>query len=307
MFGLEIEMCNIKRAKVAEVTKKVLKTESPIEVKHDGEIYRLRDNSGRIWTVEVDSSIVDEPDYQSELVTPILTLEDMPMLEELVNALKAAGARSSGVDGCGIHIHLNGYGHTVESIKNFVNIFAAHEDQLFKAFDVDEWRIREYCKRTKRIFIEMLNTAKPTTIQDLAFIWYDSHRPFASSRPSRMRRFISRVANSFCAVDHRYDASRYHALNLHAFFTRYHTIELRYGQWTTETSLDWTVLKSFILIAVKMDEMARKSEAVNPEMQSTESFGHWLLRLGLTGNENKDVRTFLLRNYENVKDRECIA
>ena len=60
--------------------------------------------------------------------------------------------------------------------------------------------------------------------------------------------------------ENHYNRSRYHALNLHALFSRYHTIETRLGQFCEEKSMDWTVLKSFILICLAMDKKAKSKE-----------------------------------------------
>ena len=291
MFGLEIEMAGIKRKDAARTVKKVLGTHKPVR-KERRDTYVFEDCLEREWKFEQDVSICDTASNQTELITPILTLDDMPQFEKTIAALKRAGAVSSDMCGCGIHMHISGEGHNARTLRNWANIMKAHEEQLFRAFSVTEFRIGRYCKRTEDSFIERINQEKPKTLDKLADIWYETNMP------------DYQVASVLADRNYRYNVTRAHALNLHAFFTRYHTIELRYGQWTTETSLDWIVLKSFILVNLAINRMARLQKFVSPRRPQTvndaAAFRDWLLKLGFVGDATKDVRRFLLRHFETV-------
>ena len=283
-FGIEIEFNNINRAKAAEIINTTLNgtlTENDIL-----NIYVIEDQQGRKWTITRDSSIEGPADEECELATPPIYTADLPILKEIIMSLKAAGAKSSNARHCGIHLHIDSSKHTPKTIRNLVNIMAAHEDQLFKAFEVDEQRIRNYCKRAEKLFIEKINQNKVETVRELEDAWYRYTGPCTHRE------------------DH-YHMSRYHALNLHALFTRYHTIEFRFAQWTEETSMDWTVLESFIRICLAMSELARKAKSASFKRQSdwtsAYSFRCWLLRLGFIGEDTKDVRKFLLKNFEGTK------
>ena len=292
-FGIEIEFNNIKRTKAAEVINNCINgtlTENDIL-----NIYVITDQQGRKWTITRDSSIDGPVDEECELATPPIYTADIPTLKKIIEALKAAGAKSSNARRCGIHLHLDSSeasGHNPKTIRNLVNIMAAHEDQLFKAFEVDERRIGDYCKRAHPYFIEMLNKEKPETIGDLADIWYEY------TGPSTHRE------------DH-YHLSRYRALNLHALFTRFHTVEIRLGQWTEETSMDWIVLEAFIRICLAMSELAKTVKTASPKRQadwtSAYSFRCWLLRLGFIGSDTKEIRKFLLKNFEGTKAWKRVA
>ena len=253
---------------------------------------KVIDQQEREWTISKDSSISGPLDEKCELATPPLTEADIPLLQTVIEALKEAGAKSSNERGCGIHLHLSSDDHTPQSIRNFCNIFAAHEDQLFKAFGVDDARKTHYCKHTEAAFIDCLNKIKPTSIDVLEDIWY------ATNDGDENR----------CSHHNR---SRYHALNLHALFTRYHTIEIRLGQFCEENSMNWTVLKSFILICLAMDKKAKELSTASPKRQadwtSAYAFRCWLLRLGFIGDETKDVRKFLLASFEGDKAWRRVA
>ena len=288
MFGIEVEFNNITREKAAEVIAATFHGAINNSASERSPYYKriVIDQQDREWTITKDSSVEGPFEEKCELATPPLTEADLPTLQAVIEALKAAGAKSSNERGCGIHLHLSSNTHSLQSIRNFCNIFAAHEDQLFKAFEVNDERRRQYCRNTEKDFIERLNKKKPATMEKLADIWYETNGG-SSDRDSH------------------YNTSRYHALNLHALFSRYHTIEIRLGQFCEATSMDWTVMKSFILLCLAMDKKAKEVTTASPKRQadwkSAYSFRCWLLRLGFIGEETKDVRKYLLATFEGDK------
>ena len=291
-FGIELEFTGITRRQAAEILHSYLHSDKRIACHIFS--YIVTDQQGREWKIDQDPSITADFDQQNELVTPVLTTADMPILKGLVEALKNAGAVSSDELGAGIHCHISGAGHTPKTIKNLVNIFAAHEDQLFKAFGVTKPdRTEHYCKKVDTRFLEKLNeisktTMETMTMEQLADIWY-------------------KTQGCDFMRDDRYNPSRYHALNLHAFFcpSRFGTIEIRLGQFTKETSMNWTVLEAFIRICLAINELAKNLKTASPKPQadwtSAYSFRCWLLRLGVIGSDTKDIRAFLLKTFKGDK------
>lgn len=63
----------------------------------------------RHWTVERDGSVTAPP---AEVVSPVCRYEDIEMVQEVVRAIRAAGAKADG--SCGIHIHIGLGEHTIE-------------------------------------------------------------------------------------------------------------------------------------------------------------------------------------------------
>ena len=292
-FGIELEFTGITRRQAAEILHSYLHSDKRIAGRHFG--YVVTDQQGREWVIDNDPSILADYDQQNELVTPVLTETDMPILKGIVEELKKAGAASSDELGCGLHIHLGGQGHTAQTLRNLTNIMASHEDQLFKAFGVTKPdRTDHFCKKVDTMFLEKLNETKPETITELADIWYKTQ------------------GYDFLRED-RYNGTRYHALNLHALFCpyRFSTIEFRFGQCRPETSMDWTVLEAFIRICLAMNKLAKNVKTASAKRQadwtSAYSFRCWLLRLGFIGSDTKSIRSFLLANFAGDKAWKRLA
>ena len=292
-FGIELEFTGITRRQAAEILHSYLHSDKRIAGRHFG--YVVTDQQGREWVIDNDPSILADYDQQNELVTPVLTTADLPILKGIVEELKKAGAISSDELGAGLHIHISGSGHTAQTLRNLTNIMASHEDQLFKAFGVTKPdRTEHFCKKVDTRFLEKLNETKPETITELADIWYKTQ------------------GYDFLRED-RYNGTRYHALNLHALFCpyRFGTIEFRFGQWTKQTSMDWTVLEAFIRICLAMNKLAKNVKTASAKRQadwtSAYSFRCWLLRLGFIGSDTKSIRSFLLANFAGDKAWKRLA
>ena len=97
-FGVEVECTGLTRSDAAKAISKVLGGSS----EHLGgsyDKYIVRDSKDRKWSIVYDSSIkcVDKSgcsasrNYAVELVTPVLEYEDMPLLQEVVRAVRKAG------------------------------------------------------------------------------------------------------------------------------------------------------------------------------------------------------------------------
>ena len=286
-FGIELEFIGITRKEAAKLLHSYLHSNEQLYTHGLG--YLVIDQQGREWIIDNDASIIADYSQQNELVTPVLTAIDLPTLKGIVEALKNAGAVSSDDKGCGIHCHISGVGHSAQTLRNLTNIMASHEDQLFKAFGVTKPdRTEHFCKKVDPSFLDKLNKTKPETIEELADIWYQA-QGYDLGREDR------------------YNGTRYHALNLHALFCpyRYNTIEFRYGQWTEQNSMDWTVLEAFIRICLAMNDLAKKVKTASAKRQadwtSAYSFRCWLLRLGFIGSDTKNIRSFLLANFAGDK------
>ena len=284
-FGIELEFTGITRKEASKLIKECLHSTQDVGIRSLNS-YIVTDQQGREWKLELDPSIKAVHYQQNELVTPVLTIEDLPTLKGIVEELKKAGAVSSDELSCGIHAHLGSQGHSAQTLRNLTNIMASHEDQLFKAFGVTKPdRTEHFCQKVDTRFLEKLNKTKPSTIAELADVWYESQ------------------GCNFGRVD-RYNPTRYHALNLHALFNphRFTTIEFRFGQFRPETSMDWTTLEAFIRICLAMNSLAKsiKTASAKPQQDWTSaySFRCWLLRLGFIGDNTKSTRRFLLKNFD---------
>ena len=243
---------------------------------------------------------IDGPDSQKcELVTPILPYADMETLQELIRRLRRAGAKSDSTRGCGVHIHIGAKGHTPQTLRNLANIMASHESLLAEALDLDHYRMSRYCRTVDPRFLEQLNRRKPTSMADLADIWYRSQG--ASYGRSQ-----------------NYNDSRYHMLNLHATFTK-GTVEFRLFQFEAPANgrrngLHAGQLKSYIQLCLALSQMAKTVRTASPKPQQNENPKYamrtWLLRPGFIGEgveTPRDTPTRRLSRDAAVRDGSAPA
>lgn len=280
-FGIEIEMTGITRKKAAEVIAEYFETAS----RYAGSAYNTyeaADKKGRIWKCMSDASISCQKktaggkafasrDYSTEVVSPILTYEDLEDLQEVVRKLRHAGAFVN--QSCGIHVHVDAAAHTPETLKNLVNLMAQKEDILYKSLQIAPERLR-YCQKVNEHLIAVINKKKPKTLEALADAWY------ADSTGSRTAH---------------YNESRYRGLNLHATFTK-ETIEFRLFNSTTHAG----EIKAYIqfCLAVSHQALTQKKASCKRSVSDNEKYTMrcWLLRLGLNGDEFKTCRLHLTKN-----------
>ena len=264
-IGVEVEMNSITRKKAAKVAAGLFGTGRYENTagRNGYSTWSAWDAQGREWKFQKDVSIAGPDDQKCELVTPILTYQDIETLQELCRQLRHAGAKSDASRGCGVHIHIGAKGHTPQSLRNLANIMASHESLIAEALKLDRSRMSRYCRTVDPRFLEQVNTRKPKTMADLADIWYTSH----GENHGR---------------NHHYNGSRYHMLNLHATFTKA-TVEFRLFQFDEPTEgrrggIHAGQLKSYIQLCLAL------------------SMRTWLLRLGFIGEEFATARDFLTRN-----------
>ena len=202
-IGVEIEMNNITRKDAAKLAATFFGTGRFEDTAYRNGYYTWSawDAQNREWKFQRDVSINGDDAHKCEMVTPILTYADMDTLQELIRKLRKAGAKSDPTRGCGVHIHIGAKGHTPQTLRNLANIMASHEELLASALNLDSYRIRRYCRTVDPDFLRRLNKKKPTTMSQLADIWYEGN-------------------GASYGRDRHYNDSRYHMLNLHATFTK---------------------------------------------------------------------------------------
>lgn len=104
------------------------------------------------------------------MVSPVCRYEDIEMVQEVVRAIRAAGAKADG--SCGIHIHIGLGEHTPQSLRRLVNIVNAKEDLLTMALGITPDRRERWCRPVEQRFLTELNRRKPATMDEFARIWY---------------------------------------------------------------------------------------------------------------------------------------
>ena len=282
-FGIEIEMTGITREKAAEAIAEYFGTES-FYIGTYYKTYGAKDRQGRTWKATFDSSIIAQKksggrtvraadEYKCEVVSPILTYEDMADLQEIIRQLRHKGAFVNSQ--CGIHIHVDAGRYTPQTLRNLVNIIASKEDILYKALRIDPARLR-WCQKTNEKLIEAINRRKPQTMEALKDIWY---------------------AGSTRGRDEHYNDTRYHGLNLHSAFTK-GTVEFRLFNSTTHAG----EIKAYIqfCLAVSHQALTQKKASARKTVTDNEKYAFrcWMLRLGLSGDEFKTCRLHFLKHLE---------
>lgn len=282
-FGIEMEMTGITREKAANLMASFFGTGRGTYEGGAYDTYTALDNQGRTWKAMSDSSIRPQRkvggqiegatrDYRTEVVSPILSYDDIPKLQELVRTLRKAGALVN--TSCGIHIHVGAEKFTPKTLRNLVNLVASKEDMIYHALQIDALREARYCQKTDETFLWELNKKQPRTMAEFADIWY-IQAPFGR--------------------DEHYNNSRYHGLNLHATFTK-GTVEFRLFNGTLHAGEIKAYIQFCLAVAhqalTQKKASARKTETDNEKY----AFRCWMLRLGLIGEEFKTCRLHMLKH-----------
>lgn len=247
--------------------------------------WEVIDREGKKWRFVFDSSIkatkrihghqvpVDIDLYKVEMNSPKLEYSEMGKLQEVVRALRHAGAVVNG--SCGMHVHVDASHHTPQSLKNALSIMYSKEDILFKALNVNEARVQRWCQKVREPMLEKIRKL-PTNVsmEQLKREWY---------------------GGADGSSEH-YNWTRYYALNLHSVFYR-GTLEWR----CFESTLHAGKVRANITLALAISAQAiNQSRTVMRKTEITENpaftFRTFLLRLGLIGPEYKNVREHLLEN-----------
>ena len=167
-----------------------------------------------------------------------------------------------------------------KTIRNLVNIMAAHEQQIGRAIRIDAGRTGQYCQVVNHRFLDRLNREKPTTMRKLEDIWYEGNGSSWENRNAH------------------YNSSRYHMLNLHATFTK-GTIEFRLFQFADpadgkRNGLHAGEMKAYIQLCLAMSQLAKMVRTASPKPQQTDNEKYamrcWMLRLGFIGDEFATAR-----------------
>ena len=281
-YGVEVECTGLTRADAAKAISKILGG-SPEHLGGSYDKYNVRDSKGRKWSVVYDSSIkcVDKNgcsasrNYAVELVTPVLEYEDMPLLQEVVRAIRKVGGVTGAEYQSGIHVHIDGAPYTAQSLRNLVNIFASKENFLFDMLQVSPMR-ETYCQKVDRDFLEKLNKQKPKTIEEIQRLWYNG---------------------DINEVHHHYSNTRYRACNLHSFFAN--------GNWemrACNSTLHAGVIRSYVTLALAISNAALTKKFCSPHISESNNLRYsarvWLINLGLNGEEYKNCRKHLISHLE---------
>lgn len=300
-FGVEIELTGITRHAAAQVIADYYgTTRTYIGTYYD--TYGAQDRKGRTWKAMSDGSIHTQKkvngrkvsadrDYSCEIVTPILQYDDMADLQNIVRALVAKGAFAN--SSCGIHVHVDGARHTPDSLTRLLNFAVGRQDLFYEALQIGA-RGDQWChKMSKALLVAMKNDTSKTKAS-AERIWY------------------SRSNDGYTGgIDHEhYNATRYHGINLHAFFTK-GTVEFRLFNGTTHAGK----IKAYVQFCLAMSAWAIECPTDNlyfkgvagytPEQKAALMKRVLIKRLGLSGPEFATCRLHLTRVWTHAAENEA--
>jgi len=271
-FGTELEYTNITREQAARAIQSVIG--GMIELTGGAyDAWTVIAPDGRQWKAVRDGSLGD-PRTSAEVVSPILRYEDMDNLQEIVRALRKAGAKTP--ECTSQHVHIGVGDWTPRQIANLARIYYKQEVLIMKAVGTLPNRMARYTKPTDREFIDRLESAKPATKEELNKAWFGSYNP----NPAH------------------YDSHRYRGMNLNNVW-RTGTVELRIYNGATHAG----VVKANILLALALAAKAFAAKCASTkkpreysETSAKYDFRVLLLNLGMNGEEFKNTRMHLLKN-----------
>ena len=291
--GVEIELTGITRAAAAATIAEYFgNTSRHIGTSYD--TYGARDRKGRTWKAMRDGSIRCEKkrgdeiipadqQYSCEVVSPILQYEDIEDLQNVIRALVKKGAMANA--SCGIHVHVDGANHTPESLSRLLNFAIGRQDLFYEALQIGD-RANRWChKISPELFKAMKQTGRQS--RDAAeHIWYSP----------RNDGYEGGISHSH------YNTTRYHGINLHAFFTK-GTVEFRLFNGTTHAGK----IKAYIQFCLAMsawaincdhDDLHFKRITNYTQEQKAALMKRVLInRLGMRGPEFKTARLHLTSTF----------
>ena len=204
-FGVEVEVAGVARNILATAVEQstggtITATNSQ---RYNATI--ITDTNGREWKVQNDSSI----EYLngtagSEIVSPILTYQDIPLLQNVIRSLRNAGAKTPPSTSC--HIHVSAQPHSPQSLSRLAKMVYKNEQIIFDALKVRRERRQRYCKPMDYNFVLRVNSRRPQSDQQLNECWFGVFTPHPQH----------------------YHSSRYFGLNYVNRWRELGTIEFRY-------------------------------------------------------------------------------
>lgn len=301
LFGVEVEMTGITREKAARLVAEVLGTTPSHPESNCYHTRTIADQAARKWKIMRDSSIeairndgTSEPldEYRVEFVTPPLNYSDIELLQNIIRKLRENGAKAH--SSCGIHIHVDGANHTAVSLRRLVNFMTARQDLIYEALQIGD-RESNWCHKLNKTLLDAMKKDKNLTKEKAEEIWY------------------SRANDGYCGgIDHQhYNATRYHGVNLHSFFTK-GTVEFRLFNSTLHAGK----IKAYIQFCLAVSAWAitsqekivfRSMDGYTLEQKVTIMRNILTHRLGLYGDEFKTCRLHLMTPLKKAAGMTCRA
>lgn len=271
-YGVEIELVSITREKGSGIIANYFGTTNWHAAREYGyDAWAARDRKGRVWKCVRDGSLNDR-NGGCEVVTPILQYDDMEDLQAIVRLLREGGAKADG--SCGIHVHVDASKHTIDSLQRLMNFAIGRQDLFYEALAVTERRTAQYCRKMNKNLFKAIQQDSVRTKASLERLWY------------------SPVNDGYHhGIDHgHYNSTRYHGINLHAFFTK-GTVEFRLFNGTTHAGK----VKSYVQFCLAMSAWAIEGKSTSLHFRAIKNY---------TMEQKKALMLRVLKNRLGLKGKE---
>ena len=271
-YGVEIELVSITREKGSGIIANYFGTTNWHAAREYGyDAWAARDRKGRVWKCVRDGSLNDR-NGGCEVVTPILQYDDMEDLQAIIRLLREAGAKAD--YSCGIHVHVDASKHTIDSLQRLMNFAIGRQDLFYEALAVTERRTAQYCRKMDKGLFKAIQQDSVRTKASLERLWY------------------SRLNSGYSgSIDHgHYNSTRYHGINLHAFFTK-GTVEFRLFNGTTHAGR----VKAYVQFCLAMSAWAIEGKSTNLHFRTIKNY---------TMEQKKALMLRVLKNRLGLKGKE---
>ena len=271
-YGVEIELVSITREKGSGIIANYFGTTNWHAAREYGyDAWAARDRKGRVWKCVRDGSLNDR-NGGCEVVTPILQYDDMEDLQAIIRLLREAGAKAD--YSCGIHVHVDASKHTVDSLQRLMNFAIGRQDLFYEALAVTERRTAQYCRKMDKGLFKAIQQDSERTKASLERLWY------------------SRLNSGYTGrIDHgHYNSTRYHGINLHAFFTK-GTVEFRLFNGTTHAGR----IKAYVQFCLAMSAWAIEGKSTSLHFRTIKNY---------TMEQKKALMLRVLKNRLGLKGKE---
>ena len=271
-YGVEIELVSITRQRASGIIARHFGTTNWHAAREYGyDAWAAKDRKGRVWKCVKDASLNDR-NGGCEVVTPILQYEDMEDLQAIIRLLREAGAKADG--SCGIHVHVDASKHTIDSLQRLMNFAIGRQDLFYEALAVSERRTERFCRKMNKNLFKAIQQDSERTTASLERLWY-------SPVNDGYRYGISH--------DH-YNSTRYHGINLHAFFTK-GTVEFRLFNGTTHAGK----IKAYVQFCLAMSAWAIEGKSTSLHFRTIKNY---------TMEQKKALMLRVLKNRLGLKGKE---
>lgn len=286
-FGCEVECVGATRERIAWAVQSVVGG----TVRHVGhptcyDPFTVEATDGRVWSVVADGSLTEvEPALRAEVVTPILGWNDLPVLQAVIRAVRAAGGRQS--PSAGLHVHCSSSLLTPQALTRLAKLVWRYEDLIYAAFGVTAARMARYCKPLDPAFLDRLRRRRPTTMEAFNACVFGTYQP----QPQR------------------YCPERYHVVNFASACLPRRTVEFRAYP---STVMHAGKIKAAVILSLALTARAITARAVGSTKRNVDptsarfDFRVFLVSgLGLVGPEFHTARTHLIANLPGDAAWKC--